>query len=143
MDRSFGFEPRGLDDSPEALVVAQHARAELLRRLLQRLEAAVGEPLLHGGIVLHGVDLAHQRGDDALRRASGRDDPEPGVDIECRSPASAAVGMSGAALSRSCCETASTRTVPAAMWLRTTPRPTKISCTCPARRSVSAGPAPR
>src|SRR5262245_15393234 len=53
------------------------------------------------------------------------------------------VGMSGSASERAVVVTASARSLPARMCSTDDGRLSNIRCTCPARRSVSAGPAPR
>src|SRR6476619_3598564 len=56
----FRLQLRCFDDVAEAIVVAAHAGAELLRRLLQGLQAAVGEFALDLRIVLKGMNVLHQ-----------------------------------------------------------------------------------
>src|SRR3954469_6683017 len=80
----FRLELRCLDDIPEASVVAAHAGAELLRRLLQGLQAAIGEFALDLRIVLKGMNVLHQLGDDRGRRTLRRDDAEPSREFVAR-----------------------------------------------------------
>src|SRR6476619_8512533 len=65
--QSFRLQLRRLDDIAEALVIAAHARAELLRRFLETLQTTIGKTALHLRMVLHRMDMLHQRGDDRRR----------------------------------------------------------------------------
>src|SRR5205085_10361920 len=82
----FRLQLRRLDDVAEAIVVAAHAGAELLRRLLQSLQAAIGQFALDLWVVLHRVDVLHQLGDHWRRCALRRDDAEPGRERVARPP---------------------------------------------------------
>src|SRR4029077_10922626 len=65
---SLGLKLQRLDDFAQAVVVVAHAGAELLRRLLEHLQAAVLQGALDLRIVLHGMDVLRQRSDDARQR---------------------------------------------------------------------------
>src|SRR5437762_13605870 len=80
----FRLQLRRLDDVAEAIVVAAHAGAELLRRLLPSLQAAIGQFPLDLRIVLDRVDMLHQLGDHWRRRAFRRDDAEPRRELVAR-----------------------------------------------------------
>src|SRR3954470_14691302 len=77
----FRLQLRRLDDVAEAIVVTTHAGAELLRRLLQGLQSAVGEFALDVRIVLKGMNILHQLGDDRGRRPFRGDDAEPSCEL--------------------------------------------------------------
>src|SRR5258706_13668892 len=82
---SFRLDAGGLDDRPPFLDLGLVVRGQALRRLLlprRDIEAQLGESRAHGGI---RERLHHRRielRDDVLRRAFGREKPEPSRKIE-------------------------------------------------------------
>src|SRR5215831_11666634 len=75
--RLLGLELRRFDDIAEALVVAAHANAELLRTFFQGLQTALGQAALDVRIVLHRMNVPRERGDHGRGRPFRGDDPKP------------------------------------------------------------------
>src|SRR5262249_49691280 len=101
-----------------------------------------GKPHLDLGLVESRVDLLGELGDDLGRRGLRCADAEPETRFVARHKLPM-VGISGNASERIAVVTARARSLPARMYWIDEGMVANMTCTCPARRSVSAGAAPR
>ena len=93
--REFGLDPRG----------------ELVGRAADGIEPERRQALLHVGLGEDVDDLAIERGNDVLRCARGRDEPDPAVALDAGMTRFRQGGTSGSVCARAALVTASARTL--------------------------------
>ena len=142
-DASFHPGAGGLDERLVLGELALDEGGEALGRHRHRLGVEVGEARAHSGEASASTNALFSRAVDSAGRCAGREDAEPGVDVEARqaepAPASAIVGTSGIALERVAVVTASAFSLPALMLADAAARLSKLRSTWPASSASCAG----